>query len=230
MEKVRIVVVEDEIIFGEELVENLEKLGYEVFGPAISYTEGLTLFRENNPDLLLTDIGLSGKKTGLDLATVVKSERELPIIFLTSFTDKATIDAAKEIKPNAYLTKPYNLPQLYAAIELAVDDFQVKEKGETILVKTKDCFEKVKVKDILYVKSDHIYLDVYTAKKKYVIRQALTSFCEKYKDVFARVHRSFVVNIHESSVINSDSILVGGIEIPIGKNYEGEFLKRISES
>lgn len=229
MEKVRIVVVEDELIFGEELVENLENLGYEVFGPAISYTEGLSLVRENSPDLLLTDIQLSGRKTGIDLATTIRSENELPIIFLTSFTDKETITLAKEVKPNAYMTKPYSVEQLYASIELAVDNFQEHRKSKTILVKTRECFEKINIEEILYVQSDHIYLDIYTSKKKYVIRQALADFTEKYNENFVRVHRSFSVNLKQVTSIKTNALFIHGLELPISKNYEEEFLKRFSK-
>jgi DNA-binding LytR/AlgR family response regulator len=228
MEKVKIVVVEDEILFAEELVETLEGLGYEVYGPAISYTEGLELIKKVHPDLLLTDIELSGNKTGIDLASKVKEMFQIPIIFLTSFTDKATIDAARENKPNAYLTKPYNKVELYAAIELAIDSYYGVRPVSMLMVRSKDCYVRLDINEIQYIQSDHVYLDVYTTDKKYVVRQSMVEFMEKYGDKFLRVHRSFIVNPTRVKEFNNEAIFLNSNEIPIGKSYEKEVMEKLT--
>jgi DNA-binding response OmpR family regulator len=90
MGKVKIVVVEDEIIIADHLCETLENLGYEVFEPAISYTEGKELIDTERPDIAILDINLSGRKDGIDLAKYIRENHDIPFIFLTSFADKAT--------------------------------------------------------------------------------------------------------------------------------------------
>lgn len=229
MEKVKIVVVEDEILFAEELVDTLQNLGYEVYGPAISFSEGIDLISQVNPDLILTDIELSGKKTGIDLAREVRKLFEIPFIYLTSFSDKETIDLARENKPNAYLTKPYNTAELYAAIELAIDSFYGKKVEKLLVVKTKDCYIKIDVNDIVFVQSDHVYLELNTEDKKYVIRQSLTDFLAKYEDKFVRVHKSYLVNLNFVDRFDSNFVFIKNLEIPIGKQYAHDAISRIQD-
>ncbi len=219
MKKVKIVVVEDELIFAEELVDFLKETGYEVFGPAISYTEGLQLIKEVQPDLLLTDIQLSGSKTGIDLVETVRKETNLAVIFLTSFSDKETIQKARLNRPDAFLVKPYNQGELYAAIEIAIDKVEKDSNESFIYVKAKDCYEKLDLKEIIYAQSDHVYIDLFTATKKYVIRQSLNEFIEKNQGYFIRVHRSFCVNKNQIKGYTSDKIIVGDFHVPVGKNF-----------
>ena len=81
----------------------------------------LVMIDEEQPDILLLDINLNDKKDGIDLAEKVNERFRIPFIFLTAYGDKATIDRAKKMRPNAYLIKPYNKDELFAAVELAME-------------------------------------------------------------------------------------------------------------
>ena len=65
MDKIKILVVEDEIIIADNLCDVIEELGYEALEPALNYTEALEFIQEKKPDLAILDIQLGGKKTGI---------------------------------------------------------------------------------------------------------------------------------------------------------------------
>src|SRR5436305_5809772 len=105
MSKIKVGIVEDEMIIALGLIETLKGIGYEPGKPATNYTEALKMVAEEKPDILLLDIQLSGIRDGIDIATVVRKDYSIPIIFVTANTDAATIARAKEVSPDAYLVK-----------------------------------------------------------------------------------------------------------------------------
>ena len=108
MNKIKIGIVEDEMIIVETIVLALGKLGYEIAGTAGTYEEGLEMISKNRPDLVLLDINLGTKKDGIDLAIALKEGLGTPIIFLTANSDAVTIERAKEIQPLAFIVKPFS--------------------------------------------------------------------------------------------------------------------------
>lgn len=120
MGKVKIQVVEDEIVIADNICTILEKLGYDVLEPVINYSEAITQLEEERPDLCLLDIQLAGNKDGIDLAWKIKEDFNIPFIFLTSNADPRTVGRAKELAPPAYLVKPFNKDDLYTSIEIVL--------------------------------------------------------------------------------------------------------------
>jgi two-component system response regulator LytT len=231
MKKVKIAIIEDEIIIADNICTALTELGYEVTEPAISYSEGLELIAAEKPDLVMLDIRLSGKKDGIDLAEKVKQDFNLPFIFLTSFADSATLDRAKKVQPNAYLLKPFNKEELYTSIEIALYNDQENKKkvqSEVIFVKQKHLFVKLRMEEILFFKSDHVYVEIHTFDgERYVVRGSLNDYEEQVNVDFIRVHRSFIINKKYISSFDSKSINLNEIHIPISKNYLESFQKAV---
>jgi len=75
---------------------------------------------KHNPDLILMDIMLKGEMTGTDAAIKVLEKRNIPLIFLTAYSDDNTISKAKLSQPYGYIVKPYKINELQTAIELAL--------------------------------------------------------------------------------------------------------------
>ncbi|MBI9059943.1 MAG: response regulator [Labilibaculum sp.] len=238
MSKVKILVVEDEIIIADNICNILENLGYEVLEPAINYTEAIETIENEKPDLAILDIQLAGKKDGVDLAWTIKEDYDIPFIFLTSNADPATIEKAKKADPPAYLVKPFNKDDLYTSIEIALYNFNKNNKGskeENVIVKdalffkSKNVFLKIKFTDILFLKSDHVYVEIYNTKGKYLVhRGSISSLIEKLPDNFYRTHRSYVINLDFLESINNQTVVIEGVEIPIGKNYRNDLINRIN--
>jgi CheY-like chemotaxis protein len=120
MNKIKIGIVEDEMIIAETIALTLEKLGYAVVGKVGTYADALEMVKVHQPDLVLLDINLGSKKDGIDLATEIKDRFAIPIIFLTANADANTVNRAKDIHPIAYIVKPFSSTDLFSAIETSV--------------------------------------------------------------------------------------------------------------
>ena len=115
-----ILVVEDESIIAMNLEEHLMGMGYKVVGGASSGDEAIAKAREHRPDLILMDIVMPGEKDGIDASEEIKSEMDVPIIFLTAYADEGFVERAKRIEPVGYIVKPYEKKELRAVIDIAL--------------------------------------------------------------------------------------------------------------
>ena len=102
---VRILIVEDEGIIALELKKKLEKKGYQVIRIVSSGEEAVEWVMKSRPDLVLMDIKLNGPMTGIEAAREILSRVNLPIIYLTAFSDEKILDEAKITEPFGYLVK-----------------------------------------------------------------------------------------------------------------------------
>jgi len=118
--KLRILVVEDERIVARDLQIRLTGLGYEVNAIASSKAQAIESVRKNLPDLVLMDIRLNGVAEGIDAAQEMRTEFNLPVIYLTGHSDTATLTQARLTEPFGYILKPFENRELVAAIETAV--------------------------------------------------------------------------------------------------------------
>ena len=116
----KILVVEDEQIVAVDIESVLQRLGYCVVGTASSGEEACRIAAESGPDLVLMDVRIDGPLDGIDTARRIRQIREIPVVFLTAYTDDETLGRAKEIEPYGYLVKPFVEPDLQAAIEVAL--------------------------------------------------------------------------------------------------------------
>lgn len=238
MKKVKILVVEDEIIIADSICNTLNELGYHALEPAINYSEAIEIIEVEKPDIAILDIQLSGKKTGIELAKKIREKYHFPFIFLTSNSDSITINQAKQVTPPAYLIKPFSKEELFSSIEIALHNFSSKLgdlMGDNLIlkdaffIKEKGIFTKVYFSDILYLKSEHVYIEIILINnQKYVVRTSLNEIINKLNHGFIRVHRGYIININYIDQINSSSLKIKNDEIPIGKKFREEIMNRIS--
>ena len=238
MNKVKILVVEDDGIIAAGICNTLEDLGYETLEPAVDYTEAVEFIEEEMPDIAILDIQLSGRKTGIDLAKKIRKDYDFPFIFLTSNADAHTVGKAKEVMPPAYLVKPFTKEELYTSIEIALHNY-ARKGGEldtedlvikdALFIKNKSLFTKIRFEDISHVKSAHVYAEVYHKNgKMHVVRESLNKITNKLNQQFIRVHRSYIVNVDFLEQIENETLIVNGLQIPIGETYKKDLMKKIS--
>jgi DNA-binding LytR/AlgR family response regulator len=240
--KVKILVVEDEIILAEDIKYRLTTMGYEVIGIAAKAIIALEKITKNpDIDIILIDIGIKGDSDGVELATMIKRNYEIPFIFLTSNTDNHTIERAKRTNPYAYILKPINDKQISVAIELALMNFQnrrteqqvaSKKENETLLMedclflKKKNHFERVFLKEILFFQADSNYCNIFTTSGKFTYASVLKKIEEQLpKKQFLRVHRSYVVNINKIKGFEGNLLFIENEKIPVSKAHKEEVFK-----
>jgi signal transduction histidine kinase len=113
-----IFILEDSRTDTVHLKKMLESLGYDVVGTAASGDEAAFRVPRLKPDLLFIDIILKERRMdGIDSARRILEQCEVPIVFLTSFSDESLVDRALEVSPYAYLLKPVSLDQLRVTLE-----------------------------------------------------------------------------------------------------------------
>jgi signal transduction histidine kinase len=116
----KILIVEDELIVAHSIQMRLELYGYVIAGLAKSGEEAMRMVAENNPDIVLMDIRLSGKLDGIAAAEEIRKSHDVPIIFLTAYSDDETLSRAKITEPFGYIIKPFETRELVNNIEIAL--------------------------------------------------------------------------------------------------------------
>lgn len=254
--KVKVYIVEDEFITQAVLRNNVEEIGYTVVGTSDTAEQAWEDLQKMDVDLAMLDINLAGEKDGIWLANKIRANLGIPFIFLTAYGDKATINTAVKTQPNGYLLKPFNEVDIYTAIEVALNNFNhnkveqqspvdpaptekpkpVSTSGEvmpandqTIYLKVDKVFYKIKLSDILYVKSDSNYVEVFLENKKHLVRSTLKNFSELLpSEMFIQVHRSYIANIQLIQSIGDGQIeLTNGTYIPLSQNYKDLVIQTI---
>jgi len=127
----RIMVVEDEGIVALDIRSKLEDKGYVV--PAVFSTgeEAIEGAGQHLPDLVLMDIHLAGEMDGTEAAEQIHTRYNIPIVYLTAFSDDKTLNRAKAAEPFGYLLKPFEEKKLHTTIEIALYKHQIdSEKAQ----------------------------------------------------------------------------------------------------
>lgn len=120
--KKKVLVLENEVLIADDLCDTLNDLGYVAVGPALSYSQALELLHSEKVDIAILDIDLGSKKTGMDVADHIRSEHNIPFIYLSSHSDTKTLALAKNTLPYAYLVKPFVAADVLTALEIALNN------------------------------------------------------------------------------------------------------------
>jgi DNA-binding LytR/AlgR family response regulator len=228
----KIGIVEDELLIAEKIKMILTELGYSTCEPVSGYREALEMISNENPDFLLLDINLGKQKTGIDIALHVNEHHRLPFIFLTANSDMATIESAKKANPFAYLVKPFTKDDLYAAIEIAINNFNTlrqhpvkkndhPENKRYIFLKDNFRYTKINFSDIAIIESRENYVVIHTNNNKEIsFRSTFNQFLMQLPaQNFLRVHRSFAIQTDLIENIENTGITVCGKTIPLSATY-----------
>lgn len=133
MQPANILIVEDEQIVAMDIRDMLTDLGYKVLGMASSGEEAITEIKKGKPDLVLMDIMLGQDKGGIETAEEIRTSFNIPVIYLTAYSDYDTLEGAKKTAPYGYILKPFEEKDLSTAITMALykHNLAMKIKEET---------------------------------------------------------------------------------------------------
>jgi DNA-binding NarL/FixJ family response regulator len=123
----RVLLVEDERLVAMSLQRQLQVLGYEVVGWTPSGSAAIERADALRPDVVLMDIYLEGDVDGISAAAEIQKQFQLPVIYLTAFSNREVLDRAKITEPAGYILKPYEDRELQVVIEMAVYRHRAEE-------------------------------------------------------------------------------------------------------
>ncbi len=128
MNDTRIMIVEDERIVAKDLQFRLQSLGYHVTATASEGHDAINKAASTRPSLVLMDIRLENGMDGIEAAEHIRSDLDIPVVFLTAYADQATLTRAKITEPFGYILKPFEERELQSTIEIALYRHKAEQK------------------------------------------------------------------------------------------------------
>lgn len=238
----RILIVEDDMIIAANIGLQLSNLGYEVTGLESRGEEAVHHALENKPDIILMDIQLKGKMSGIDAAKAIKKLIDIPVIYLTANVDDASFTKAKETHPFAFISKPFKKLDLERTIALVEEKIKEKNQeilsnensfeyqGDRIFIRNQNKLVKVLLDEILYIEAERNYCNIYLSNLTYLIVSPLNKLCEKMDQKnFIRIHRSYVVNFSKLDAVADSHVEIQGKLIPVGKQFKEDLHRLLNK-
>lgn len=220
----KILVVDDEVLIAEFLKDILVSLGFNAIQLAHNMQETFVAIEQFRPELLLLDIRMERELEGIEIARKVNELYKIPFVFITAHSDAKIIEQALDTNPSGYITKPFKEMDVYAAVNLAIKNKALQQEKTFSF---KDGYDTIKlpINEILFAKSEGNYIDLFTNKKIYTLRNSLDWLLENLpENEFKKTHRSYVVNVKKIEKISSKSVFINNTEIPVSRNNLIDFL------
>ncbi|HLP54890.1 MAG TPA: response regulator [Fluviicola sp.] len=229
----KILICEDELIIAEYIKETCIETGFTVCGIAKNRVEAIEKLHIEKPDVVLLDINLDERMSGVKIGEYIAKSTGQPFIFITAFSDVETLEAAIKTNPQAYLIKPVDKPTLVANLQLAL--YKLNHKTETadvfIDIPVESETVTVNVSKLIHVEASGNYCELISDDAKpRLLRISISAMEEVLNETHVRIHKSHIVN--PKFIIRSSSLKVSlrdNRSLPIGRKYKehlGEFLKR----
>lgn len=120
MTDIKVLVIEDEPLIAEDIAACLRRRHYTVCSIVYEPVDVLPALLQCRPDIVLIDINLDGGQEGIDIACFIQQQFNIPFIYLTSYSDRKTLELAKNTEPDGYVVKPFTEAGLSATLEIAL--------------------------------------------------------------------------------------------------------------
>ena len=185
--------------------------------------EAISFMQNNHVDLVFLDIQME-QFTGLQFMEALQSPPK--IVIVSAYSQYAIQGFEHNVCD--YLLKPYSFERFLKAIEKVQSELQLKSSKSYLFVKTEYRMERVDFKDILYIEGKGAYLRIVCSQSKIMTLQTFSQL-EKLlpPDNFQRIHKSFIVSLDKIESIERNIVKIGSERIPVGKNYQDEFYKKL---
>ncbi|MGB3151383.1 MAG: response regulator transcription factor [Maribacter sp.] len=201
----------------------------ETFSNAIDASSYL---RDNQVDIMFLDINMPF----LDGLEFLSTLHKKPFVIMTTAHQEHALKSF-ELEAIDYLVKPIPLPRFLKSVDRIIGlkqgikqaSHNDKEEKPSIFVKVdKKKLQKIFLDEITVVESLKDYIRIVTPTAKYIIHKTLSSFTEELpSDKFLRIHRSYTIAIDKVSVVEGNSVEIGGIRYTIGRSYLTDAKSRI---
>lgn len=219
----KILIVEDEILIASLLQNYIENNNYKCCGIAIDFDEAIAILENKTVDLVLLDITIFGKKNGIDIGHYINKNYNIPFIYLTSHSDTNTLKSLMETNPIAYLSKPFKEIDVVTSLNLYFSNKKVDDSvfnltiGKTIY--------NIKLNELIYAESDHVYTNLYFKDKKLLVRKSLTKLTKVLpENTLIRISRSIAVNSKLIHKINKNTLEINGMTFKLSESYKNNLV------
>lgn len=220
-------IVEDDSMARTSLEILCEKVGDLNAETALNAVEALKMLRENSYDLLFLDVEMP-EMSGLEL---IEAAKELPPIIITSGKREYAF-MAFELDVVDYIEKPVTLPRLLKAVEkVRKHDLPTpSDQRQSVFVRSEGKHVRILIDDILFVESIGDYLKFHLSESKHIVYGTLKSIEERLSadPRFAKVHRSYIVNMDHIDDVDEKSVVVKKHVIPISRSNRSEFIAKLN--
>jgi CheY-like chemotaxis protein len=221
-DEINVLIVEDEDIWAEYLATKLEDLGYAIAGIANTFEAAVQLLAATRYDIVLVDINLNHRNSGIEIGKLIYSLYKTPFIFITASFEPQTVADAVSAHPSAYLPKPVNPTSLMVAIQNAINNHQGGHiaahttPADDVLfffVKQGNKYKKINWEEVVYLKAGKNYTMLYNAPDKtvYSVRSTFPKTLAemvpaKLRNRFIQVNRAEAVQSTYINEMRSDEI------------------------
>ena len=223
----KILIVEDEILVATDIEESLESLGYGVLAIVDSGIKAIEAVENELPDLVLMDINLKGDMTGIEAATRITQNHDVPIIYLTANADLATVNKAKIALPYGYIIKPFTDKDLQTNIEIAIFKFSndlklkfeseqfntffdLKDHGQNqIIVQSHQGLEKINIDDVYFVENRGEQTIVHLFEEEIITVKPFLEFINFFpRKKFIQISEQFMINATKVFAVKFPEVII----------------------
>ena len=229
MKRIKCIVVDDEPLAVSLLGSYVEKIPFfELAFSTENPIEALEYIRKNEADLIFLDIQMS-ELSGINFMKIVGDK--LKYILTTAYSEYAL--EGYEHNVIDYLLKPISFDRFQKSALKAQERFPTNETSANsyFFVKSSGQQHKINFDEILYIESIKDYVNIKTDNQEYIVLDTLKSLENQLPENFARVHKSFILNLDKIEKIDVRNVFLNsGKEIPIGETYKSEFFQKLKKS
>lgn len=191
-----------------------------------------SFLRDNDVDIMFLDINMPL----LDGLEFLETLHKKPFVIMTTAHEEHALKSF-ELEAIDYLVKPISLPRFLKSVDriiglkqgiLKTSDNDRKEKPSIFVKVDKKKLQKIFLDEIMVVESLKDYIRIITPTSKFIIHSTLSSFTDDLpSNRFLRIHRSYTIAIDKVSVVEGNSVEVGGLRYTIGRSYLNDAKSRI---
>jgi DNA-binding LytR/AlgR family response regulator len=226
--------------------EPLARQGMEMYIAQVSSLELLNSFsnalaasdflHKEHVDLMFLDINMP-ELSGLDF---LKSLRDAPLVIFTTAYPQYALESY-ELDAIDYLVKPIRIERFLKAVNKADNHLRLlqqegnknqveKFEDDYVFIKADRKYFKINFKDILYIEGLKDYVIIYTSDNKYITSMNVKTIAAQLPEtIFARVSKSYIVNVQHIISFDNELIYIRNNEIPLGQGYKDEFIRHYIE-
>lgn len=232
MSPLKCLIVDDELIATKIIANYAGKLDFlQVEAVCSSSVEAAGMLQNKEIDLMFLDINMP-QLSGIEF---LESLDKAPLTILTTAYSEYALEGFR-LHVIDYLLKPFSFQRFFQAVQKANDLFRSRlllqkneeEKTTDVYIRQGDAFLRINWNEILFVEAMQNYLKLHLGGKVFVIRQTMASLEEMLpKDVFFRIHKSFLVNIARIDAVSGGRLFISGMELPISKLRKEELMNTV---